>query len=196
MSCWVVKGVQTRCYLNKPETLSPDMQAARFMTTVSVLSGVFGVVSSVAARRCTKFFTEDRSKLKAVVVSGVFFTVSALLCCVSVSWHAAAIMTDIYDPTSSFIKKSQMGAALYIGWGATALLLVGGALLVWSCTLKQGFTGLTCASTSRGSVNGLPASGGTLGGEEQEENYELICRTHSFQSPDPHVGHKTPDCGS
>ncbi|XP_013884720.1 claudin-4 [Austrofundulus limnaeus] len=162
MSCWVFKSIQNRCYPNKPEMMSQDMQAARAMTSISIVSGVFGVVLSIIAKRCTKFFKEDQSKSKASVVSGVFFILSGLLCCISVSWHATTILTEPYELMSRFLKKSEMGAALYVGWAATPLLLVGGGLLVWSCPPRHGFTHVTSASTSRGPANGLPASEETL----------------------------------
>lgn len=173
MSCFSFWTLQNRCHLNKPEMMSRDMQVARAMTTISFVLGVFGVLS-VAARRCRTFFKEDQSQSKAFVVSGVFFIISGLLCCISVSWHATTIMAASYDPMSSFTKKSEMGAALYVGWAATALLLVGGGLLVCSCPPRHGFNPMMSASRSGGSVNGLLTSEGTLRGEEQEENYELV----------------------
>uniref|UniRef100_A0A803XKR9 Claudin n=1 Tax=Meleagris gallopavo TaxID=9103 RepID=A0A803XKR9_MELGA len=45
-------------------------------------------------------------------------------------------MNDFYDPSVPPSQKREMGAALYIGWAATALLLFGGCLIC-CCSCSQ-----------------------------------------------------------
>uniref|UniRef100_A0A3Q3FN55 Claudin-4-like n=1 Tax=Labrus bergylta TaxID=56723 RepID=A0A3Q3FN55_9LABR len=47
------------------------------------------------------------------------------------------IIRNFYNPVLVDAQKRELGATLYIGWGAGALLLVGGALLCANCPRKE-----------------------------------------------------------
>uniref|UniRef100_A0A3P9Q0L2 Claudin a n=1 Tax=Poecilia reticulata TaxID=8081 RepID=A0A3P9Q0L2_POERE len=44
---------------------------------------------------------------------------------------------DFYNPLVIDAQKREIGASLYIGWGAAALLILGGGLLCASCPPKE-----------------------------------------------------------
>ncbi|KAB0394258.1 hypothetical protein E2I00_007172 [Balaenoptera physalus] len=76
---------------------------------------------------------DDTAKAKITIVAGVLFLLAALLTLVPVSWSANTIIRDFYNPLVPDAQKREMGSALYAGWAAAALQLLGGALLCCSC---------------------------------------------------------------
>ncbi|XP_071762006.1 claudin-4-like [Centroberyx gerrardi] len=157
MNCVVQSTGQMQCKVyDSMLALPQDLQAARAMIIISILTGILGVVLSIAGGKCTNCIEEERSKAKACIVAGVFFIISGLLCLVPVSWSANTIVTNFYNPMLISAQRRELGAALYLGWGAAALLLMGGGLLCWNCPPKDDhphyvpkFTPVRSSSASR-----------------------------------------------
>ena len=72
-------------------------------------------------------------------MAGVIFLLAALLTLVPVSWSANTIIRDFYNPLVPEAQKREMGSALYVGWAASALQLLGGALLCCSCPPRDNY---------------------------------------------------------
>ncbi|KAI9542187.1 Claudin-4 [Dissostichus eleginoides] len=157
MNCVVQSTGQMQCKVyDSMLALPQDLQAARAMIIISILTGVFGVILSIAGGKCTNCIEEERSKSKACILAGVLFIVSGFLVIIPVSWSAHTIITNFYNPLLIESQRYELGAALYIGWAAASLLLMGGGLLCWNCPPKQEnphyqqrFTPVKSTSTSR-----------------------------------------------
>lgn len=117
--------------------LASDLQAGRAMIIISILVGVFGIVLAVAGGKCTNCIEDPRSKAKACIAAGVLFIIAGLLCLIPVSWSANSIIHTFYNPLAIAAQRREMGAALYIGWASSGLLLMGGGLLCWNCPPKE-----------------------------------------------------------
>ncbi|XP_061575855.1 claudin-4-like [Cololabis saira] len=138
MNCVVQSTGQMQCKVyDSMLALQQDLQAARAMTIISILLGVFGLIMSIAGGKCTNCIEDEASKAKTCIVSGVAFIVSGLLVLIPVCWSANSIISNFYNPMLLQTQKFEMGAALYIGWAASALLLMGGGLLCWNCPPKE-----------------------------------------------------------
>ncbi|XP_034024503.1 claudin-4-like [Thalassophryne amazonica] len=137
MNCVVQSTGQMQCKVyDSMLALPQDLQAGRAMIIISILAGVFGMVLSIAGGKCTNCIEDERSKARICILSGIFFIVSGLLCLIPVSWTAHTVIVNFYNPLQ-VAQKYELGAALYIGWAASALLLMGGGLLCWNCPPKN-----------------------------------------------------------
>ena len=134
MSCVVQSTGQMQCKVyDSMLALNQDLQAARAMIIISILTGIFAVVMSVAGGKCTNCIEDKRSKHKASIAAGVLFIIAGLLCLIPVSWSAHTTIRNFYNPMLVGAQRRELGAALYIGWGASGMLLMGGSLLCWNC---------------------------------------------------------------
>ncbi|XP_056297238.1 claudin-4-like isoform X2 [Pseudoliparis swirei] len=138
MNCVVQSTGQMQCKVyDSMLALPQDLQAGRAMVIISILTGVVGVFLSIAGGKCTNCIEDEQAKAKACILAGVLFIVSGLLCLIPVSWSANSIITNFYNPLLIEAQRYELGAALYIGWAASALLLMGGGLMCWNCPPKH-----------------------------------------------------------
>ncbi|KAK9532155.1 hypothetical protein VZT92_009555 [Zoarces viviparus] len=140
MSCVVQSTGQMQCKVHDSVlSLTGDLQTARALTVISAVLGVVALAVTVAGAQCTNCIREETVKVRVVNVGGVLYIVSGLFVLVPLCWMANNIIVDFHDPQVPPSKKREIGAAIYIGWAATALLLLGGTLLV--CSLSRGARG-------------------------------------------------------
>ncbi|KAM4547245.1 claudin-4-like [Fundulus diaphanus] len=138
MNCVVLSTGQMQCRVHDSMLALPqDLQAARAMVIISVIVGVFGILTAIVGGKCTNCMEDEASKAKACIVSGVIFIIITLLILIPVSWSAHTVIRDFYNPLLIASQRRELGAALYIGWGSAGLLLLGGGLLCSNCPPKD-----------------------------------------------------------
>ncbi|XP_032400898.1 claudin-4-like [Xiphophorus hellerii] len=120
--------------------LERDLQAARALTIISILVGILAVLLAVAGGKCTNCIEDESAKTKVCITAGVMFIISGLLCIIPVSWTASSIISEFYNPYVTNAQKMELGASLFIGWGASALLILGGGLLCANCPPKDNYS--------------------------------------------------------
>ncbi|XP_058489444.1 claudin-4-like [Solea solea] len=141
MDCSVQSTGQMHCKVHDSLLGLPvDLQAARALVIVSMVLCIVGICLSVAGAKCTNCSRDVNSKPKLVVAAGVTFVVAGLLLLVAVSWTAHAIVLGFYDPLLEETAKREFGNALYFGWAASCLLILGGVLLCCSCPHRRSTT--------------------------------------------------------
>ncbi|XP_047234293.1 claudin 29 [Girardinichthys multiradiatus] len=134
MSCVVQSTGQMQCKVyNSLLALPPDLQAARAMIVIAILFSLFGLLLSVVGGKCTTCIEDETAKARVCISAGIFFLLSGALCLVTVSLPANTIIKDFYNPMIPDAQRRELGACLYVGWGAAGLLLIGGALLSCQC---------------------------------------------------------------
>ncbi|XP_068614847.1 claudin-4 [Brachionichthys hirsutus] len=134
MNCSVQSTGQMHCRVHDSMLGLPvDLQAARASVIVSMVLGIVGIALSVAGAKCTNCSRDVSSKPRLVAAAGVTFLSAGLLVLVAVSWIAHVIVLSFYDPMMEETGKREFGNALYFGWAASCLLILGGALLCCSC---------------------------------------------------------------
>ncbi|KAF6730097.1 Claudin-5 [Oryzias melastigma] len=156
MTCVVQSTGQMQCKVHDSVlSLSHDLQAARALTVIASVMGVLGLMVVIAGAQCTNCIRNESIKARVVNAGGAIYIISGLFVLVPICWMANNIITDFYNPQLLPSQKREIGAALYIGWAAVALLLIGGSLLCCSCP-SGGSSGYSVkyAPTKRAAQNG------------------------------------------
>ncbi|XP_005014407.3 claudin-19 isoform X1 [Anas platyrhynchos] len=138
MECTVTEFGSTQCkkflYM-----LSSDIhiQACRALIIVSILLGFIAAVLSLLGLKCTNIgISDEDGKMKFAVTGGFLFILGGLSSMVAVSWYAAMITAQFFDPLYAGTKY-ELGDALYLGWAGSILYMLGGIFLTCSCKGKQ-----------------------------------------------------------
>ncbi|XP_018587979.1 claudin-like protein ZF-A89 [Scleropages formosus] len=138
MDCVVQSTGQMQCKVyDSMLALPQDLQAARALVVISILVALIGVLLSVIGGQCTNCIQDAAAKSKVALVSGAVFIVAGVLCLVPVCWSANTVIRDFYNPVVAGAQKRELGASLFIGWGAAGLMLMGGGLLCLQCPPKE-----------------------------------------------------------
>ncbi|XP_056612576.1 claudin-4-like [Triplophysa dalaica] len=141
MTCVVQSTGQMQCKVyDSMLALSSDMQAARAMCIVSILLGLVGILLAGAGGKCTNCIEDENAKSKVGIVSGVVFIIGGVLCLIPVCWTANTAIRDFYNPLTPGSMKKELGASLFIGWGASALLIIAGGMLCANCPPKDQYS--------------------------------------------------------
>ncbi|XP_027888329.1 claudin-like protein ZF-A89 [Xiphophorus couchianus] len=164
MDCVVQSTGQMQCKVyDSMLALTSDLQAARALVVISILVGIMAILLCIAGGKCTNCVENENAKIKVGITSGVMFIIAAVLCLIPVCWTAHTIIQDFYNPVLVQAQKRELGASLYIGWGASALMLIGGAMLCSNCPkdetgysaqYKAGKSEYTAARSDYSSVSG------------------------------------------
>ncbi|XP_061587975.1 claudin-9-like [Cololabis saira] len=111
--------------------LPRSAQWARSVTVLSLLLCALAIILGVTGAKCTHCMGDGNqgSKTRLSRIAGVLFIVAGIAYLMPICWTAYAIIRDFYDPNVAAPLKRELGPALYLGWGTSVLLLVGGALL-------------------------------------------------------------------
>lgn len=132
MNCLSQTTGQIQCKTYDSTLALPmSAQAARGLTVLSLLLCLLALMLGVTGAKCTHCMGDSNQVPKARLarIAGVLFLVAGLAYLIPICWTAYAIIRDFYDPKVAAPLKRELGPALYLGWGASVLLLVGGALL-------------------------------------------------------------------
>ncbi|XP_013872362.1 claudin-like protein ZF-A89 [Austrofundulus limnaeus] len=134
MNCVQQSTGQMQCKVYDSMLALPhDLQAARALVVISILVAFLGLLLAVIGGKCTNCIEDEEAKSKIAIAAGVFFIVAGVLCLIPVSWSANETIRDFYNPVLMDSQKRELGASLFIGWGAAGLLIIGGALLCCQC---------------------------------------------------------------
>ncbi|MGH0169241.1 UNVERIFIED_CONTAM: hypothetical protein FKN15_056497 [Acipenser sinensis] len=113
--------------------LPQDLQAGQVLVVIAILVAIIGLLLSIVGGKCTNCVEDESTKAKICIVSGIIFIIAGVLTMIPVCWSANTIIRDFYNPLLTDAQRRELGASLYIGWGAAGLLILGGGLLCCSC---------------------------------------------------------------
>ncbi|KAJ7996101.1 hypothetical protein DPEC_G00233580 [Dallia pectoralis] len=154
MNCVTQSTGQMQCKVyDSLLALPQDLQAARALVVVAIIAGLFAILLGVVGGKCTNFVEDENSSAKIAVASGVVFIIAAILVLVPVCWSANTIIRDFYNPLLIEAQRRELGASLYIGWGAAGLMLLGGALLCTSCPKNEKNTDIRYSKAGSGAAS-------------------------------------------
>ncbi|XP_027886637.1 claudin-like protein ZF-A89 [Xiphophorus couchianus] len=138
MNCVKQSTGQLQCKFHASMLALPqELQAARALVVISIIFAFLGLLLAIAGGKYTNCVEDDLAKSQVAIIAGVFFIVGGILCLIPVSWSANEIIKTFYNPNVHDAQKSELGAALFIGWGSASLLIIGGALLCCRCQQQK-----------------------------------------------------------
>nr|XP_020474093.1 claudin-9-like [Monopterus albus] len=149
--------------------LPTSAQAARGLTVLSLLLCLLALILGVTGAKGTHCMGDGNqaSKVRLARVSGVLFLVAGLAYLIPISWTAYAIIRDFYDPNVAAALKRELGPALYLGWAASVLLLLGGSLLHVGSSPSGG----RALAIFGGGAKDNPQTGAAGEGKQQEKSF-------------------------
>ncbi|KAI4790636.1 hypothetical protein KUCAC02_034497, partial [Chaenocephalus aceratus] len=114
------------------------IQTCRALMVVSVLLGFMGMIISVVGMKCTKVGDNNpTTKSRIAVTGGALFLLAGLCTLVSVSWYATQVSYQFFNPNTPPNARYEFGSALFVGWAAASLTVLGGGLLCCSCSKED-----------------------------------------------------------
>ncbi|XP_060784599.1 claudin-10 [Neoarius graeffei] len=137
--------------------LQPYIHLCRALIIISVILGIFGAILALVGMKCTKLGGSEMVNARVTFGAGINYLTSGLCSIFAYSFYGHKVIAEFLDPNYT-AKKFEIGAALYIGWSGSVLLIIGG--LIYSI-----FGGKECCHSSPTSkesftysVYGIPSS--------------------------------------
>uniref|UniRef100_A0A674KF78 Claudin n=1 Tax=Terrapene triunguis TaxID=2587831 RepID=A0A674KF78_9SAUR len=125
MSCASQSTGQVQCKLHDSLlSLDVHLQTSRALMVVSILMGFVGVIVSVVGMKCTKVGDENPVVKSRIAMAGGRAT-----------FYICAHVGLSLVSTVSFLSRTryEFGSALFVGWAAASLTMLGGSFLSCSC---------------------------------------------------------------
>ncbi|XP_060903289.1 claudin-1-like [Labrus mixtus] len=134
MSCAATSMGSIQCSKFKTVLGLPvHLQTCRALMILSLLVGLASIIVSVLGLKCTKIGrTSEHVKEQIALAGGILFILSGVFTLIAVSWYAARVIHDFYDPLYGGVRF-ELGTGLYLGWAASCLAILGGSMLCCSC---------------------------------------------------------------
>ncbi|XP_075912410.1 claudin-19-like [Petromyzon marinus] len=140
MSCAAQSTGHVQCRLyDSLFSIDGTLQAARALMVCALLLGACGALLCVLGTRCTRLGDSDPvSKHRAAGAGGVLFLLAGACTLIAVSWYASRVSRDFHNPATSANARFEFGSALFVGWAAAGLTMLGGSFLCCSCERSGG----------------------------------------------------------
>ncbi|KAI4549688.1 hypothetical protein MG293_002018 [Ovis ammon polii] len=135
MSCASQSTGQVQCKLyDSLLALEGHIQSARALMVVAVLLGFVGMVLSVIGMKCTRVGDSNPiAKGRVAIAGGALFLLAGLCTLTAVSWYATLVTQEFFNPSTPVNARYEFGPALFVGWAAAGLALLGGSFLCCTC---------------------------------------------------------------
>ncbi|XP_025892192.1 claudin-18 isoform X2 [Nothoprocta perdicaria] len=116
-------------------------QAVRALMIVGIVLGILGLFVCIFALKCIRIGSmEDSAKANMTLTSGIMFIVAGLCAITGVSVFANMLVTNFWMSTANMYQGMQniqtrytFGSALFVGWVAGGLALIGGIMMCLAC---------------------------------------------------------------
>ncbi|XP_077397961.1 claudin-7-like [Festucalex cinctus] len=133
MSCAATSLGALQCHKFKTLLGLPVyVQVCRALMLSSLLVGLASIIVSILGLKCSKVGgASEQAKGQFLLSGGIMLILSGMSTLIAVSWYAGRVIHDFYNPLYSGVRF-ELGTGLYLGWAASGLALLGGAMLCCS----------------------------------------------------------------
>ncbi|KAJ6644734.1 hypothetical protein lerEdw1_013605 [Lerista edwardsae] len=116
-------------FYESPLALPLALEVSRGLMCAACALSVIAFLIAIVGMKCTRCpGIHEQMKSKILLAAGLTFLLTGVIELIPVSWVANNIIKDFYNPAHQIARKYELGAALYLGWIASAFLLCGGAI--------------------------------------------------------------------
>ncbi|NXO92126.1 CLD8 protein, partial [Certhia brachydactyla] len=130
MDCISQLGLRLQCkFYDSVLALPPPLEAFRALMCLAMGLAIAAFLMAIAGVKYTRHSTQGTPAISSfILAAGVAFLLTGTLVLIPVSWTGGSIVRDFYDPQVPAPLKRELGAALFVGWGSSALLLAAGTM--------------------------------------------------------------------
>ncbi|XP_030608128.1 claudin-1 [Archocentrus centrarchus] len=115
--------------------LPANVQGTRGLMLSSIVLCIISILVAVIGMKCTTVMSEQPElKDKVALSGGVVLIIAGLLALVGTSWFGHNVAQEFYNPLTPTNSRYEFGRALYVGWAAATLVIIGGAFLCCHCS--------------------------------------------------------------
>ncbi|KAI2663264.1 Claudin-10 [Labeo rohita] len=126
-------GVSDCKYYPSMMDLSVFLHVCRALAVVSVIFGFWGAVLALIGMKCTKIGGSELTNARITFAAALTYMASGFCGMIVYSWWGNKVRSDYVDPYY-LEQKFELGAALFIGWGGSCLLICGSAVMCYFST--------------------------------------------------------------
>ncbi|RXN22417.1 claudin-4-like protein [Labeo rohita] len=138
MNCVMQSTGQMQCKIQDSiMRLTQDLQAARALTIIAIVIGFVGMLLTFVGGQCSSCLKNESSMAKVLICGGILCMIAGVVCLIPVCWSSAYTISDFQSILTIETQKRELGASIFIGWGASGCLLLGGIILCTSCPKRE-----------------------------------------------------------
>ncbi|XP_070685781.1 claudin-17-like [Pempheris klunzingeri] len=133
MNCYRQANIKMQCKAYDSMLILPsELQAARGLMCVSIALVVISLgVTGCGTQKTNCCGDNMKSKNITLALGGSLYLLSFLTTVIPVSWVGHRVISKFYNPTVVDSQKRELGAALFIGWITSGILLITGILFLF-----------------------------------------------------------------
>ncbi|XP_051568419.1 claudin-10-like [Myxocyprinus asiaticus] len=123
-------GVSDCKYYPSMMDLSVFLHVSRALAVIAVIFGFWGAVLSLIGMKCTKIGGSELANARVTFAAALTYMASGFCGIIVYSIWGDKVRTDFLDPY--YLEyKFELGAALFIGWGGSCLVISGSAVMCY-----------------------------------------------------------------
>ncbi|ROL41689.1 Claudin-10 [Anabarilius grahami] len=123
-------GVSDCKYYPSMMDLSVFLHVCRALAVVSVIFGFWGAVLALIGMKCTKIGGSELANARVTFAAALTFMACGFCGMIVYSWWGDKVRSDFVDPYY-LETKFELGAALFVGWGGSCLVICGSAVMCY-----------------------------------------------------------------
>ncbi|KAM6986980.1 claudin-10-like [Aplochiton taeniatus] len=158
--------------------LNWDIHMCRALIITSIILGFFASILVLVGMKCTKIGGSDVVNAKVTFAGGINYLISGMCSIIAFSYFGNKLRAEFQDPSFRG-QRFEIGVGVYIGWGGSTLLIVGGLIY----TIFAGKEG--CYSSSKEKIRPgyrIPGTYVTASVKPTIKNYMSAPRTEAGES--------------